>query len=255
MRAAHCAADLEVTHGTSILAARQVLPAQAVLGGLSAALALGVDLTRLDDRVEVVLPHAARVRTRRQVRVRGDELGQGEVVDTRYGPATSPARRAFDLGRRGCPTRTVPQLDALMHETGVDPQAVLAVLAAHPGARGARLLVPALELVDPGAESVRESQVRLFVVDEGLPAPVTQYIVWDRQDRFVARVDLAWPEHGVALEYDGSYHDQPAQIASDRVRMNKLRACGWLVIVVDRHQFARRDELAELLRDVLSRRG
>jgi hypothetical protein len=30
-------------------------------------------------------------------------------------------------------------------------------------------------------------------------------------NRFVARVDFAWPEHHLALEYDGAWHGDPVQ--------------------------------------------
>ena len=39
----------------------------------------------------------------------------------------------------------------------------------------------------------------------GLPAPVPQYEVWD-QGRFVARVDAAYPEARLAIEYQ-SYQE------------------------------------------------
>ncbi len=37
----------------------------------------------------------------------------------------------------------------------------------------------------------------------GLPKPVSQYEVVDEHGRTVARLDFAWPELGVFLEFDG----------------------------------------------------
>ena len=37
----------------------------------------------------------------------------------------------------------------------------------------------------------------------GLPAPVPQYKIRDGSGRVVHRVDFAWPELGVFLEFDG----------------------------------------------------
>jgi very-short-patch-repair endonuclease len=50
--------------------------------------------------------------------------------------------------------------------------------------------------------------------------------------RFVARVDFAWPEHKLALEYDGLWHAEPGQFAKDRRRLNRLQAAGWRVVFV-----------------------
>jgi very-short-patch-repair endonuclease len=50
--------------------------------------------------------------------------------------------------------------------------------------------------------------------------------------RFVARVDLAWPECRVAIEYDGQWHGQPGQLHADRHRLNRLVTAGWLVLHV-----------------------
>ena len=48
----------------------------------------------------------------------------------------------------------------------------------------------------------------------------------------MARVDFAWPEHRVAVEYDGAWHAEPGQFARDRQRLNRLQAAGWRVVFV-----------------------
>ena len=64
----------------------------------------------------------------------------------------------------------------------------------------------------------------------GMP-PVAQYRVHDRYG-FVARVDFAYPEARLAIEYDGLWHADPAQFAKDRRRLNRLTAAGWRVVFV-----------------------
>jgi very-short-patch-repair endonuclease len=50
---------------------------------------------------------------------------------------------------------------------------------------------------------------------------------------FVARVDFAWPEARIALEYEGRWHgESPQQVTADRRRLNRLTAAGWTVIFV-----------------------
>ena len=72
----------------------------------------------------------------------------------------------------------------------------------------------------------------------GLPDPVAQFRIVDGGG-FVARVDFAWPERKVAVEYDGLWHAETEQFAKDRRRLNRLRAAGWTVVFVtaaDLHQ-------------------
>jgi very-short-patch-repair endonuclease len=48
----------------------------------------------------------------------------------------------------------------------------------------------------------------------------------------VARVDLAYPELRLAIEYDGAWHDERGQFTKDRRRLNRLAAAGWTVLHV-----------------------
>jgi very-short-patch-repair endonuclease len=43
-------------------------------------------------------------------------------------------------------------------------------------------------------------------------------------------VDLAFPEHRVAIEYDGAWHGEAGQLARDRRRLNALVQAGWRVL-------------------------
>lgn len=69
----------------------------------------------------------------------------------------------------------------------------------------------------------------LDVIDRhGLPAPVPQYEVYDGHGRFVARVDAAYPDARVAIEYQ-SYqeHAGPDPLVRDNRRRNALKAIHW----------------------------
>ncbi len=65
-----------------------------------------------------------------------------------------------------------------------------------------------------------------------LRRPIAQYVVRNADGHFVARVDFAWPEERVALEYDGVWHGEHQQVARDRARLNRLTAAGWTVVFV-----------------------
>jgi hypothetical protein len=102
--------------------------------------------------------------------------------------------------------------------------------------RGSKELVAALPLLRAGAESPRESLVRLILIRAGLPEPELNWVLRDSAGNFVARLDLAYPAYRVAVEYDGRQHAAQAQFRRDADRWPAIAAQGWqLVRVVDHH--------------------
>ncbi|MCG5432872.1 hypothetical protein LV457_11310 [Mycobacterium sp. MYCO198283] len=176
---------------------------------------------------------------------RADRLLVDEVMGVDGLPVTTPARTAFDIGRRGRLDSAVAALDALLHATGVPVAAVAAIAARHPHVRGLRQLETALELVDAGAESPKETWLRLLVHRDGLPPVETQIEV--RVDgRLVARLDMGWPELQIALEYDGDQHQSDRdQYLRDMRRLDQLTRLGWIVVRV-----VKEDRPADVLRRV-----
>ncbi|VXB53780.1 conserved hypothetical protein [Pseudoclavibacter sp. 8L] len=100
---------------------------------------------------------------------------------------------------------------------------------------GASRLRLALEQIRAGVESPMETLTRLALVDAGLPEPQVAYEVFQRK-RFLGRVDLAYPEFKVAIEYDGEHHWTKEQAMKDLARINRIQHAGWLVIRVTRRQ-------------------
>ena len=80
----------------------------------------------------------------------------------------------------------------------------------------------------PPTESLLETlMVQLIRNEPALPVPTRQVVLHNNADRFVARVDLAWPEHGVFLELDGEHHKgQPVHDANRQTAVVALT--GWL---------------------------
>ncbi|WP_346623019.1 hypothetical protein [Blastococcus montanus] len=196
----YCDAALPVTDE---LAARAVLltaPRQAALGG-------GVGVT---------------VRT---ATTTGDLVGDGALV------LTGRTRTALDLIRRPPVDEAVVLLDRLVHSRVALLDDVRAAALRQPRCRGSRQAREVAALADGLAESPQETRLRLLLHRAGLPAPVAQYEV--RHERtFVARLDFAYPEHRLAIEYDGVWHGDRAQFARDRQRLNRLLAAGWRVLFV-----------------------
>lgn len=69
--------------------------------------------------------------------------------------------------------------------------------------------------------------VQLARTVEGLPPPRRQYVVYDAEGMFIARLDLSWPQFGAFIELDGQQHK--GQPVYDAIReTNVVAATGWL---------------------------
>lgn len=98
---------------------------------------------------------------------------------------------------------------------------------------GIRALRAAIDDVRVGAWSRPETLLRLLMIAAGLPEPVLNQPVL-LLDGDVVYPDLAWPERRVAVEYDGSWHENAGQRSRDLARHEKLIDAGWLVVHVRR---------------------
>jgi hypothetical protein len=90
----------------------------------------------------------------------------------------------------------------------------------------------ALALSDPRSESIPESEVRVWLV-LGELSPEPQVNVYDSDGAFLGRLDLAFPPHKIAVEYDGKWNDDPEQARHDAQRRRRMEAAGWKFIIVD----------------------
>jgi hypothetical protein len=197
-----------------------------VVSGLAASALLGAKW--IDDDVVVELIHSNR-RPPTGIAVHSDTLRPNEIRCVADLPVTTPARTAFDLGRRMTVDDGVQRIDALMNATGLLPDAVVAVMERHPHVRGVRRLRETLELVDAGAESPYESMTRLLLIRAGFPRPQTQITVFDEWGAVFARIDLGWPEYRVGVDFEGAHHwTDPGQRSWDVERFAKLPDYGWI---------------------------
>jgi hypothetical protein len=184
----------------------------------------------IPDSVPVELIHSG-TRPPRGVFTRRDTLVDGETQLIEGRPVTTPERTAFDIGRRGAVHSAVARLDSLARATGFKVEDVLRVAENHPRSPGVRRLETALELIDPGSQSPRESYLRLLFIDAGLPRPQTQIPVLGADDIPVAYLDMGWADRMVAVEYDGDQHrTDRRQYVKDIRRLEMLDEMGWTVV-------------------------
>lgn len=148
-------------------------------------------------------------------------------------PLVSP----LDAWRQLAPLLTLDELvaagDSLLRRKrplATRSQLVVA-LARHGGGRGVRKLRAAFEEVRAGCDSPRETRLRVILVRSGLPEPIVNAVV-SRPGQSLRYGDLVYREWRVIVEYDGAHHFTPTQRAADILRLEQLRAEGWIVIIV-----------------------
>lgn len=203
---------------------------QATIVGVSAA---AIHRSKwIDDRLPAELNRCNQHKTRGIV-LHNDALADDDIVMRGGVPVTTPARTAFDLGRRYGRTLAVIRVDALLQATDLKLADVDALIDRHRGTRGIVQLRDVVQLADPGAESPQETRTRLVLTDAGLRPTHTQIEVFDRYNRQVGRIDMGYPRYKVGVEYDGEQHwTNPAIRARDIDRQAEFEALGWRLIRV-----------------------
>lgn len=215
-----------------------VLPDHAVVCDRTAAWLHGADLLGPDGQHQV--PDVQVFRTDGSDRLRRTGCAGGtrtldpaDVMRVDDIPATTPLRTALDLGRLIPRAQAIGAMDAMMRVGGFTVADLEAELPRFRGARWVTQLRGLVPLVDGRAESPAESLTRLRLIDAGLPRPEVQWEVYDELGRLVARLDLAYPDLRLAIEYDGAqFHSTPDQQAHDGHRRARLRRLGWTVVVL-----------------------
>jgi hypothetical protein len=204
---------------------------RAVVAGNSAAALLGAKW--VDPALDAELVHDNR-KPPPTIVVHTDTLAPHETFVVDGIAVTTPARTAFDIGRRTTSRlQAVQRLDALTNATDVKITGVEAIIAENSGARGLVRLRAVLPLVDGGAESPQETRTRLVLIDAGLPRPQTQIVVLNEYGDFVARIDMGYEDLRVGIEYDGPQHwTDPEQRDRDIDRYSALLDLGWTIIRV-----------------------
>lgn len=115
------------------------------------------------------------------------------MVDGR--PATDPAWTAVEVARDLRRPRALATLDAALRSQTCDRRQLRAAAARQAGRRGIVHVREMIPLTAREAESPMESEARLAMLDGGLPPPVLQYEVVDRNWQ-TWRVDFAQKRTG-----------------------------------------------------------
>jgi hypothetical protein len=157
----------------------------------------------------------------------GAPLGE---VDGR--PATTAEWTAVEVARTLRRPRALATLDAALRSGTCERRHLRAAAARQAGRRGIVHVRELIPMAAAEAESPMESEARLAMLDGGLTPPVLQYEIVDRNWR-MWRVDFAWPDRRVAVEYDGlDWHSDPERFRNDRQKRAALQEVGWTVVSI-----------------------
>lgn len=204
-------------------AASRRMPQAGAFSGLTAAWLHGLDVAPCDP-IELTVPKSEGIATRAGMTVRRACLA-GDEVEIRQGlRVTAVARTLRDLCSRLSLTEAVVVCDMALHARLLSVERLREEALKSAGARGIATLRCALQHVEPAAESPMETRLRMVLVLARLPRPAAQFEIRDRWLRFVARVDLFYPDQRLGIEYDGATHCDT--LAQDNRRQNRILEAG-----------------------------
>ncbi|MEI2714297.1 MAG: hypothetical protein V9G04_13645 [Nocardioides sp.] len=178
---------------------------------------------------------------------------------------TRAARSAVELTTIGTLEASVVAIDGLLHAGCFTRQQLADEVEAcrhWPSSLTADMV---LRLVDGRHESVGERRFDFLCFKQGLPRPEPQVDVHDASGAFVARVDFAWPEYEVFLEFDGKqkYFDFRREgesleqfLVREKQRQERVSLeTGWFCIRITWADLAQPARLARRIRAILKARG
>ena len=227
------------------------------LSHLSAAFALGL-IERQPSELDVVgraarkAPPGTRVRYHRSL-----HTGPPHVVRVRGIPATAASRTLLDIASIVSEEILESALEEALRR-GLISIARLEWQLRTEGRKGREGVATVRELLrkrgaqNAPTESTLETRVARWFRSTRLPAPVRQHRVLEGQ-RFIARIDFAYPESRVAVEAKSyRWHSGRREWVRDEKRFRDLKDLGWRVLEVTDEDISNRgakleEDIARLL--------
>ncbi|MHA7134665.1 type IV toxin-antitoxin system AbiEi family antitoxin domain-containing protein [Oerskovia turbata] len=171
-------------------------------------------------------------------------------------PVTTLERTVVDCARSlRTPSALVVADSAL--RLGADPAILGQIVDESAGKRGVVRARQVLALADARSESPGETLLRWIALDAGLPPLTPQVAVSTWRGTF--RLDLAWQEIRLGLEfdgavkYDGSSGAPLERLLAEKTREDALREAGWTILRVTWHDLSDPSRLEARLRAALRR--
>lgn len=185
--------------------------------------------------LEISVPRGRRFR-RPDVRVHeSTDLHLCRIVIRDGIPVTDPDRTLLDLARHLSLDRLSRAVEDARRLGLVTWSSLIAMHTAHArqGRHGIRLLRNVIA-ADAHRDEVTDTDVELLLLglirEAGLPEPEVRHRVFAHDGRFVAELDLAYPQWRIGIEADGDVHEHHDVRERDLPRQNDLVLLGWTIL-------------------------
>ena len=201
----------------------------------SAAALHGIDGYELD-RIEVLVPWKRRPMIKGVRLHRTTQMHLAKPIDRDGIPCTGIGRTVLDVAAVVSRERLEHTIDAVLRQGLLRLEDMYAVLVSHSrhGRTGCGPFRDALEERrgdDAVPLSAWSRMVSDLLTDFGLERPVFEHRVCDPSGELLAQVDLAYPDHRVAIELDSKrWHLNSVSFERDPRRRNALTVIGWTVL-------------------------
>ena len=174
------------------------------------------------------------------------ELPLAHVTTLNGTPITTAARTWLDCAALITWPDVVAMGDAMVRSGLATMDELEGIVEWGRGRRGIRFARGALLVIDPASESPGESWVRAMLHRAGAPRGICNHTV--NIDGLTFRLDIAWPEAMLALEYDGEEYHGPQHREHDAWRRELLKRAGWTIIVVRKGDLSNMDRIATVIK-------
>lgn len=189
-------------------------------------------------RTEVTIDSRRSLQHRPGVAIyRSKQLHLAQPVDIRGVPVTGIGRTVLDLASVVSDTRLEEALDHVVGQRKVSWPDLYEVLVRHAargrnGCRSFRALLDQRYGDTELPDSIFNRRVGRLLTDVLLNESLRfEYNVLDADGKFITRVDLAFPEHRLAIECDSvKFHLNRDSFVRDRRRQNRLTNASWTVL-------------------------
>lgn len=211
----------------------------------SAARLHGLFLWNVDDLIHILLRiRPSNERLGKDVRGHTRPYTDADVIILGNLRVTSLERTVVDCAMMLSYQQALVLVDHALR-LGADQALLEAMADGLPGRRGIRNLRMALLNADPTSESAGETLTRELLARLNLPMPEPQLEVNSTAGRY--RLDFAWKEKKVALEFDGKvkyfeYRPTAEVLFQERQRENALIEDGWKFVRVKWRDLFREQE-------------
>jgi Protein of unknown function (DUF559) len=242
---------------TRAAAALLTVGPEAVLCGPTAAVLHGCTALEPAD-VHVLVPYQCRPRNRPGLIIHHSCFYADQVVELDGLRSLTLEHIVADLL---CTARTADALavgDEVLRRAGSRCEelrrAVVDRLRARPDPRGTVRGAGLWDLASPRAESAPESWIRMLLIEHGFPLPEVNFVLLSPTGRALYRLDLAWPQLRIALEYDG-HAVHAGREDADAAREDDLSRRGWIVVRARAADLADPTRITTELRAAFAARG